>query len=128
MSEVIRTEALTKRYHGVRALDGVSLQVPEGAIYALVGPNGAGKTTAIKILMNLISATRGSAEVLGMDSEKIRGTAYTRIGYISENQEIPEWMRVGELLEYLREFYPTWDSTLESSHLKEIRSAARPQN
>ena len=120
MSAAIRTEALAKRYRGIRALDGVSLQVPEGAIYALVGPNGAGKTTAIKILVNLISATSGSAEVLGMNSNKIRGEAYTGIGYVSENQELPDGMRVGKLLEYLREFYPTWDSTLESSLLKEF--------
>jgi ABC-2 type transport system ATP-binding protein len=118
MSEAIHTEALTKRYRRVRALDDVSLQIPEGAIYALVGPNGAGKTTAVKILMNLISATSGYAKVLGIDSRKIRGTAYNKIGYVSENQEIPEWMRVGELLGYLREFYPTWDPTLESSLLK----------
>jgi ABC-2 type transport system ATP-binding protein len=75
VSDAIRTEALTKRYVSVRALDGISLQIPEGAIYALVGPNGAGKTTAIKIFMNLIAATSGSAQILGMDSRQIRGAA-----------------------------------------------------
>src|SRR5262245_38399656 len=70
MSEAIRTDALTKRYRGVRALDGVSLQIPQGAIYALVGPNGAGKTTLIKILMNLIPASSGHAKVLGSDQAK----------------------------------------------------------
>src|SRR5882762_10779787 len=109
MSIVIRTENLVKKFRRVAALQGLNLAVPEGAIYALVGPNGAGKTTAIKILVNLISATSGSAEVLGMNSNKIRGEAYTGIGYVSENQELPDGMRVGKLLEYLREFYPTWD-------------------
>jgi ABC-2 type transport system ATP-binding protein len=120
MSEAIHIEALTKRYRSVCALDDVSLHISEGAIYALVGPNGAGKTTAIKVLMNLISATSGNAKVLGIDSRKICGEAYRKIGYVSENQEIPEWMRVGELLEYLREFYTTWDPALESSLLKEF--------
>jgi ABC-2 type transport system ATP-binding protein len=93
MTAVIRTEALTKNYRRVAALDHINLEIQEGAVYALVGQNGAGKTTAIKILMNLISASDGIAEVLGTDSRKIRGKAYTQIGYVSENQEMPEWMR-----------------------------------
>lgn len=120
MNAAIRTEHLTKRYRRLTALDRVDLAVQEGAVYALVGQNGAGKTTAIKILMNLIRATDGTAEVLGIDSRKIRGKAYNQIGYVSENQEIPEWMRVGALLDYLRDFYPTWDSALEQSLVKQF--------
>jgi ABC-2 type transport system ATP-binding protein len=70
--------------------------------------------------LNLLSATTGSAEVLGRDSRTIRGKAYAEIGYVSENQEIPEWMKVGALLEYLRDFYPTWDSSLEQSLVKQF--------
>jgi len=120
MTSAIRTHALVKRYRRITALDGIALEVPEGAVYALVGQNGAGKTTAIKILMNLISATSGTAEVMGTDSRKIQGKSYTQIGYVSENQEIPEWMRVGALLEYLRPFYPTWDRSLEQSLVKQF--------
>jgi ABC-2 type transport system ATP-binding protein len=120
MTAVIRTEALTKKYRRVAALDHIDMEIQEGAVYALVGQNGAGKTTAIKILMNLISASQGTARVLGTDSRKIRGKAYTQIGYVSENQEMPEWMRVGALLEYLRDFYPTWDLALEQSLVKQF--------
>src|SRR5262249_14183017 len=120
MTAVIRTVELTKRYRGLRALDRVNLEVQEGSIYALVGPNGAGKTTSIKILMNLVSATSGQSFVLGTDSKLIRGNSYTQIGYVSENQEIPEWMKVGDLLKYLRDFYPTWDRELEDSLLKQF--------
>lgn len=120
MTSVIRTHALVKRYRRLTALDGIALEVQEGAVYALVGQNGAGKTTAIKILMNLISATSGTAEVLGADSRKIRGKAYAQIGYVSENQGIPEWMKVGALLDYLRPFYPTWDDSLEKSLVKQF--------
>jgi ABC-2 type transport system ATP-binding protein len=120
MTAAIRTDALTKKYRRVAALDHVNLEVQEGAVYALVGQNGAGKTTAIKILMNLISASQGTAEILGTDSRKIRGKFYTQIGYVSENQEIPEWMKVGALLEYLRDFYPTWDLDLEQSLVKQF--------
>jgi ABC-2 type transport system ATP-binding protein len=120
MTAVIRTDALTKRYRRLTALDQVNLEVQEGAVYALVGQNGAGKTTTIKVLMNLIRATGGSATVLGTDSHNIRGKSYTQIGYVSENQEIPEWMKVGALFKYLREFYPTWDSDLEQSLVKQF--------
>lgn len=120
MTAAIHTHALTKHFRKVRALDQLNLEVPEGAVYALVGPNGAGKTTGIKLLMNLIRATSGTAQVLGMDSTQIRGEFYTQIGYVSENQDIPEWMKVGSLLEYLREFYPTWDRALEDSLVKQF--------
>jgi ABC-2 type transport system ATP-binding protein len=120
MTTAIRTAQLSKRYLRLQALDHVSLQVPEGAAYALVGPNGAGKTTLIKILLNLVASSGGSAEVLGLPTKQIRGAAYEQIGYVSENQEIPEWMKVGALLDYLREFYPTWDRDLESSLVQQF--------
>jgi len=117
MTSVIRTEHLTKRFHRVEALAGLDLDVPEGAVYALVGPNGAGKTTAIKILMNIYRATSGRAEVLGTDSTRIAGRSFCSIGYVSENQQLPGWMRVDAFLAYLRPFYPSWDRDLENDLL-----------
>ena len=89
MPQAIHTEQLSKRFGRIIALDRMNLGVQEGALYALVGQNGAGKTTTIKVLMNLIRATGGSATVLGTDSRDIRGRSYTQIGYVSENQECP---------------------------------------
>ncbi len=120
MSSAIRTENLVKKFRKVTALDGVNLDVPEGAIYALVGPNGAGKTTAIKVLMNIFGATRGRAEVLGADSASLRGAAFTSIGYVSENQEIPGWMDLRRLLDFLRPYYPTWDPDLERDLVRQM--------
>jgi len=116
----IHTENLTKKFWRVEALNGLNLDVPEGAVYALVGPNGAGKTTAIKILMNIFGPTSGHAEVLSVESTRIAGQPFTSIGYVSENQELPEWMRVGALLEYLRPFYPSWDRTLEDDLIRQF--------
>jgi len=114
MTSAIRTENLKKRFRRVEALTGLDLDVPEGAIYALVGPNGAGKTTAIKILMNIYRATSGRAEVFGAASTTIAGRSFCSIGYVSENQELPGWMRVDAFLSYLRPFYPSWDRDLEN--------------
>jgi ABC-2 type transport system ATP-binding protein len=120
MSTAIRTEQLTKQFRRTRALDGLDLEVPQGAIYAMVGPNGAGKTTAIKILMNILRATSGRAQVLELDSRRLAGTAFAAIGYVSENQEFPGWMRVDDYLDYLRPFYPAWDRDLERELVKQF--------
>jgi len=109
MSDVIRTIDLTKRYRRVTALDGLNLEIPEGSVFGLVGPNGAGKTTAIKTIMNILQPDAGKAEVLGIDSRHIGPEQLAHIGYVSENQEQPEWMTVEYLLAYLKPFYPTWD-------------------
>jgi ABC-2 type transport system ATP-binding protein len=119
MNSAIRTHDLVKKFRRVTAVDHLDLDVPEGAIYALVGPNGAGKTTAIKVLMNIFPPTSGRAEVLGTDSTRIAGRAFTSIGYVSENQELPGWMRIDEFLAYLRPFYPTWDRDLENGLVKQ---------
>jgi ABC-2 type transport system ATP-binding protein len=116
----IQTEALAKRFGRVNALDGLDLWVPQGAVHALVGPNGAGKTTLIKILMNIFRASSGHASVLGFSSTKISGKAFASIGYVSENQQLPGWMRVGAFLSYLRPFYPTWDTELEAKLIQQF--------
>jgi ABC-2 type transport system ATP-binding protein len=116
----IATHALTRRYGSTTALKNVTLAVEPGSVYALVGPNGAGKTTLIQLLMNLQPPTSGSAEVLGMASRTIRGAALNRIGYISESQELPDWMTVGGFLDFLRPFYPGWDASLERQLLRDF--------
>ena len=63
--------------------------------------------------MNIIGPSTGRAEVLGIESSKFTCQTFTKIGYVSENQDLPNWMRTGDLLEFLRPFYPTWDRDLE---------------
>jgi ABC-2 type transport system ATP-binding protein len=109
MSDVLSALDLVKRFGHVRVLDGLSINVPEGSVFGLAGPNGSGKTTTIKILMNILSANSGHAQVLGVDSRALGPDAFARIGYVSENQELPEWMTVEYFLAYLKPFYPTWD-------------------
>lgn len=120
MSEAVRCEELTKRFRGVVAVDGLNLTVPEGAVYALVGVNGAGKTTAIKTLMNILRPSSGRAEVLGTNSRRISPRELQRIGYVSENQETPEWMTVKYFLKYLKPFYPQWDDALAEELVREF--------
>jgi ABC-2 type transport system ATP-binding protein len=121
MSQAIRTENLVKRFGKLEALNNLNLGVPEGSAYALVGPNGAGKTTAIKILMNIFGASSGYAEVLGTDAARLRGRGFASIGYVSENQQLPQWMRVGSLLAFLKPFYPTWDDRLAEELIRQFQ-------
>ena len=101
MKAVIRTEQLSKRFGKFTVLDGLNLEVPVGAVYGLIGSNGAGKTTAIKTIMNVLRANSGRAYVLGIDSRELGHQEFAKIGYVSENQEMPEWMTVGYFLQYL---------------------------
>jgi ABC-2 type transport system ATP-binding protein len=112
MSDPIRITGLTRTFRRNHVLNGIDLAVPGEAVFALIGPNGAGKTTTIKILMNILRPTSGRAEILGIDSRRLAGHDFTRIGYVSENQEMPDWMTVDYFMRYLRAFYPGWDDAL----------------
>jgi ABC-2 type transport system ATP-binding protein len=120
MNPAILTAGLSRRFGRALALDGVDLAVPEGAIYALVGANGAGKTTMIKLLMNILRPSSGRADVLGEASTSLAGKAFIRIAYVSENQEMPGWMTVGQMLDYCRSFYPQWDPALEQQLVRQF--------
>ncbi len=112
---MVRAEDVWKQFGRHGALCGLNLAVPEGSAYALIGPNGAGKTTTIKLLMNLLSPTRGTATVMDVDTRRMSPEVLAQIGYVSESQAFPSRMLVGDYLDYLRPFYPAWDRALESS-------------
>jgi ABC-2 type transport system ATP-binding protein len=106
---VVRVESLTRRFGAKVALDNVSLTVPRGAVFGLVGANGAGKTTLIKHILGLLRAAAGSVRVFDRDPVADPVGVLGRVGYLSEDPDLPGWMRVGELLRYTRAFYPGWD-------------------
>jgi ABC-2 type transport system ATP-binding protein len=112
---------LSKKYKNHEALRDLSLSVPEGSALVVVGANGAGKTTMIKILMNLIEATSGTARIVGADSRRLSPKELAQIGYVSEDQLLPAKLTVTEYLNYLRPFYPTWDRQLEADTVEQFR-------
>lgn len=117
---IIETNRLSRRYWRTEALRELTIAVPTGSVFALLGSNGAGKTTAIKVLMNLLPPSAGEARVLGVDSRRLGEKERTQIGFVSENQKLPLWMTVRQLLDYCRPFYPTWDSALEAKLLAQF--------
>jgi ABC-2 type transport system ATP-binding protein len=102
-------KGLSRRFGRKLALDDVSVEVPKGKVFGLVGENGAGKTTLIKHILGLLVPTTGSARVFGMDPVAEPERVLARIGYLSENRDLPNWMRISELMRFTRAFYPDWD-------------------
>ena len=110
MSEpVIDVSDLTRRFGAKTALAAVNVSVPRGAVYGLVGANGAGKTTFIKHLLGLLRPDGGRVRVFGLDPVAEPVAVLSRIGYLSEENDLPGWMTVGELARYSRALYPGWD-------------------
>lgn len=116
---VIDVKQLTRRFDTKAALDDVTLSIPRGAVYGLVGANGAGKTTLIKHVLGLLRAQSGSVRVFGLDPVEDPVGVLSRIGYLSEENDLPGWMRVDELIQYSRAFRPAWDD----SYAEELRES-----
>ena len=120
MSEsVISVSELTRQFGAKTALDSVSVSMPRGAVYGLVGANGAAKTTLIKHILGLLRAESGTVRVFGLDPVTNPVAVLSRIGYLSEENDLPGWMRVDELIRYSRAFYPAWDD----AYAEELRQA-----
>src|SRR5262245_12813820 len=107
---VISIANLTRRFAAKTALNDVTLKVPRGSVFGLVGENGAGKSTLIKHILGLWRAESGKVRVFDLDPVADPVSVLGRIGYLSEQPDLPEWMRVHEFLRYTQAFYPKWDS------------------
>ncbi|MEX0612488.1 MAG: ABC transporter ATP-binding protein, partial [Pirellulales bacterium] len=116
---VIDIRGLTRRFGTKTAVDNVTLKVPRGAVFGLVGANGAGKTTLIRHVLGLLKAASGSVRVFGRDPVADPVAVLSRIGYLSEENDLPGWMRVDELLRYSQAFYPAWDE----AYAEDLRQA-----
>src|SRR5579885_1184699 len=97
MDAVIQIDGLTKWFGNKRAVGGLTLDVPGGAIFALLGENGAGKTTTIRMLTGLLRPDAGWASVLGEDPWRDAVGLRRRVGYVPERPKFYDWMTVSEI-------------------------------
>src|ERR1041384_1885341 len=116
----IHLHNLSRRFGPKVALNNVSLDVVRGQVFGLVGENGAGKTTLIKHVLGLLKAEAGAGRVFGLDPVADPVGVLGCIGYLSEERDLPAWMRVGELLRYTESFYPKWDSNYAEALRKQF--------
>lgn len=116
---VVEIDRLSRRFGRTLALDNINLRVPRGAVFGIVGANGAGKTTLIRHLLGLLRAQQGTVRLFGCDPVRDPVGVLARVGYLSEENDLPPWMRVHELLRYIRAFYPGWDDAF-AEQLREL--------
>ncbi|MFI8082425.1 ATP-binding cassette domain-containing protein [Kitasatospora sp. NPDC086009] len=105
MAPAIQAENLVKTFGDVRALDGVSLDVPEGTVLGLLGPNGAGKTTTVRVLTTLLRPDSGRAVVAGVDVLKHPNQVRSLIGLSGQYAAVDEYLTGFENLQMVGELY-----------------------
>lgn len=134
-TNVIEIEGVTRQFGALKALDDIDFTVQPGCVHGLVGANGAGKTTLIKHILGLLKAKTGSVRVFGLDPVRNPVEVLVRIGYLSEERDLPEWMRIHELMRYTQAYHPKWDmdyadaliKTFELDPRQKIKTLSRGQ-
>lgn len=106
---LVEIRNLSRQFWRRHVLHDITWSIDRGSVYGLVGENGAGKTTLIRHLLGLLKAQTGSVTVFGLNPVQDPVGVLSRIGYLSESREMPEWMTVAELMTYTRAFYRPWD-------------------
>lgn len=106
---VIEVSQLVRQFGENQALKGVSLTIEKGKVFGIVGENGAGKTTLIKHILGQYKAQQGTVKVFGLNPAQEPAKVLSRIGYLSEEPDLPAWMTIDEFLTYMSAFYPKWD-------------------
>lgn len=105
MSAIIEMNQLTKTYKGVNAVEKVSLNIEEGEIFGFIGPNGAGKSTTIKMLLNFIFPTSGSASIFGLDCVTDSLAIKKEVGYVSSDVRYYQDMTSRDIFKYTADFH-----------------------
>ncbi len=110
---MIRFENLTKIYRGIKAVDDLNLQIPQGTIFGFIGPNGAGKTTTIKMMAGVLRPTRGRIYINGLDIAKEPSKAKQIIGFIPDRPFLYEKLSGLEFLTFKAGLYGMKEDRLE---------------
>jgi ABC-2 type transport system ATP-binding protein len=110
---VVEFENVTRAYpKKVMALRGVTLALPEGAVCGLVGRNGAGKTTLLRMIPALLHPTDGVVRVFGLDPWESQEEVKRQTGYLSENEVLPNTVRIRDMTDLCASLYPNWDARM----------------
>lgn len=105
----IHAQALHLAFDDLDVLRGVDLQLARGEVVGLIGRNGAGKTSLLHCLLGLLQPSQGRARLFGGDALRLDDTRKQQLGFVPQQAQAFGWMRVEELLAFLRQLYPSWD-------------------
>ena len=131
--DVIAIDKLTVRYKGKSALEGFSLGVPRGSVYALLGDNGAGKSTCMKVLTGQLAPDAGRASILGLDCWAMAATLRPKVGYVPDRPKLYDWMTAAEVGWFTAGFFPggfqqryvEWMDRLRIDPAKKLKSLSK---
>jgi len=110
MTDIVHARSLQKFYGNFKALNGVNLDIPQGAICGLIGPNGAGKTTTLKALIGLCDVD-GELQVAGRDPRVARHRLMEDVCFIADVGILPKWLKVSQVIDYVEGVHPKFDRT-----------------
>ena len=114
MNRILEFENISRAYkQGVPVLNGASFSMDQGEVAGLVGRNGSGKTTLLRIAMGMLYPQDGRVRVFGLSPTEDPVAAKKRIGYVAEDQVLPNGMSVAELVALHRSLFPKWDAAME---------------
>jgi ABC-2 type transport system ATP-binding protein len=113
----LRTSRLGRRYGKVWGLRGCTLEVPAGAVAALVGPNGAGKTTLLEMIIGLLEPTEGQVSVFGETSRAETAQTLARVGYVAQDHPLYRDFTVADMFHLGRAMNPSWDQQLAAARM-----------
>ena len=117
----IETDSLTKVFDGNKvAVNNLKLKVEKGKVFGLLGRNGCGKTTTLKMVMGLMRPSSGSAKINGQNMYISSYEERQKVAYVSQKQQLHDWMSIDELCYYLSHFYRNWDQEFADSLIEKF--------
>ncbi|MCA9037202.1 MAG: ABC transporter ATP-binding protein [Planctomycetaceae bacterium] len=116
---VIQMIGVTKRFSGKTVLDQLNFDLKPGSVTGLLGRNGSGKTTLLKCALGLQSPQAGLIRLMGENVATLSGTAKARLGYVPQEITLYSWMKIRQIIDYTRAFYPRWNNSLTEKLLTE---------
>jgi ABC-2 type transport system ATP-binding protein len=120
MTAPVAFDGVVRRFGTVTALDGVSLEVPAGAMFGLIGPDGAGKTTAIRLMCGLLRADAGAVRVLGHDPVREHRRITGEVGYLSQRFSLYGDLTIDENIAFFAEVHGVDDYARRRDQLLEM--------
>ncbi len=114
---IVQMRGLSKQFGATKALRDIDLDIHSGSIIGLLGANGAGKSTLLRHIIGLYLPNKGKCTTFDCEAGKLGPAQLGRIGYVHQEGELLEWMKVGQLIRYVSTYYPNWNHQLEKKYI-----------
>ncbi len=117
---IVQMRKVCKRFGDIKALDNVDLDICPGRIIGLVGANGSGKSTLLRHIIGLYLPDEGDCVTFGCEAGRLGASELGRIGYVHQEGELLEWMKVRQLIRYIGAYYKDWNAQLEERYISDF--------